>query len=307
MASSVFGLIFREWTISVESSSCSRVLLRTAMSAPFEAFSSRKCNCITDSGAQERTRFPWSHKMMSAHTVGTLDPATIEAYTVWLRAFDRRKRERYVSKEFEGFIKAGCNRDDLNWALFSVPFNFDKKCKLPKKIKRFFRAVDAILPRIDKLRKQLDILIELPLENSTALATFVAAWGQILPSLNIPRQLKQIRHTSKTLSDLYVWLDAIRAIRIDNPTSSALATSAYEILLFEYVTRATTETISREQISLQMEVACEAYGIEGRSYSVLAATRRYGRFRRDFPKEFKEIGLSTPRHKAFNTPLVLGG
>ena len=226
---------------------------------------------------------------MSANTIGTLDPETLHAYRIWLRAFDRRKRERDVSMEFVQFIEAGCDREDLNWALFSVPFNFKTKLKSPKKIKRFFHAVDAILPNIAELRKKLDILIELPLENSTALAAFVTAWGLILPSLNIPQQLKEIRHTSTSLSALYVWLDAIRAIRIDNPTSSALATSAYEILLLEYVTKATTRAISYEQISTQMEVACEAFGIEGRSYSNEAVTRRCGRFKRDCRKEFKEI------------------
>jgi hypothetical protein len=192
--------------------------------------------------------------------------------------------------EFAQFIEAGCDQDDLKWALFSVSFNFETKLKLPKEIKRFFHRVDAILPHIEKIRKELDILIELPAGNSTALATFVTAWGQILPSLNIQQQLKQIHQTSQALSVLYIWLDAIRAIRIDNPTSSALATSAYEILLLEYVTRATTGTISHEQISSQMEVACEAYGITGRSYSGEAVTRRLGRFRRDFPREFREIG-----------------
>ena len=44
------SLIFRNRAASVESRRCSKVLLRAIISAPFEAFSSRKCNCITDSG-----------------------------------------------------------------------------------------------------------------------------------------------------------------------------------------------------------------------------------------------------------------
>jgi hypothetical protein len=96
------------------------------------------------------------------------------------------------------------------------------------------------------------------------------------------------------LSELELLLKAIRALKVNTLQLAATAASATEVLLIEYVRKATRSRSPIEettyQLSSDVKLAMKAYGIQGRQYKKEETwARRYRRFKKADPRKFRMI------------------
>lgn len=239
---------------------------------------------------KDRTRFSVFHVMTSLDPLAYPNPAELDEFRSWRKAFERLKRgQPNLEQSFSRFIEAGCDQDELEWALYWVPLshrsNVDwKSGQMQEEIKDFFALVDKILPKIAKLRTALDTLLTGPSPKRPVIDAYASFLDHLFPDLDIWQRRNEIRPIPRMLYELYILLMVIRELKGNLPTAAAI-----EALLIEYVRKATAGKLSLAQISSQMELACEAYGTEERKCTEEAVIKRYKRFKRADRKEFETI------------------
>jgi hypothetical protein len=65
-----------------------------------------------------------------------------------------------LQKRFSAFIEAGCDKDDLERALWWVVLNQQvSKSAMPAEMRDFFKLVKTLLPQLDELRPNLETLL----------------------------------------------------------------------------------------------------------------------------------------------------
>src|SRR5450759_3928232 len=159
--------------------------------------------------------------MMSAHTLANLDSVTLRDFRAWRRVFERQRREQPdLAESFSRFIKAGCDQDDLEWALFWVALNLRLSKERPEEIeeiKLFFVLVDKILPKIVDVRTHLDSLLTWPSQKDSppGFYLYLSLLHQLVPHLITPQRRDQIRRIPGVLSELELLLKAIRAFKVN--------------------------------------------------------------------------------------------
>ena len=241
-----------------------------------------------------------------------LPPPRIDQFPTWRRAFERKMRERpSLQKRFSGLIKAGCDKDDLERALWWVVLNLHiSKSTTPAEMRDFFALAEALLPQLEELRPNLDTLLDWRSQNKPApgFDVLLELLNELFPHLRIPPQRTRILTIPRLINHLCVLLKSTRGIfKVDTRQLPAHAATVPEVLLFEYVKRATRSTAEMDedmdQIREFQEVAFEAYGVkglhgrvirlrqgrevevlEGREYEGQSWARRYRRFKKADPK-----------------------
>jgi hypothetical protein len=206
-----------------------------------------------------------------------------------------------LQESFSWLIKAGCNSDDLERALFWVVVNFHLSAgTAPKEIKDFFVLVDGILPKLQELRPTLDALLNWRSQNKPVpgFDLYLDLLDYLFPHLHVSQQRNRILPIPELLNHLDILLTAIQAAyKTDARQVAAHAATVPEVLLIEYVrhsTRSTSQEI--EEITFQLrepqELAFEAYGmpgLQGRKYNAETWARRYRRFKEADPKMLEII------------------
>src|ERR1700758_5584714 len=100
--------------------------------------------------------------MVSDRTPSKVPPPTsIDQFPTWRRAFERKMRERTsLQKRFSELIEAGCDRDDLEKALWWVVLMFHiGESATPTEILDFFTLAETLLPQLEKLKPNLEALL----------------------------------------------------------------------------------------------------------------------------------------------------
>jgi hypothetical protein len=210
-------------------------------------------------------------------------------------------RERpSLQKRFSGLIKAGCDKDDLERALWWVVLNLHiSKSTTPAEMRDFFALAEALLPQLEELRPNLDTLLDWRSQNKPApgFDVLLELLNELFPHLRIPPQRTRILTIPRLINHLCVLLKSTRGIfKVDTRQLPAHAATVPEVLLFEYVKRATHSAAREDEIMHQIvefqELAFEAYGMEGlheRVYEGQSWGRRYRRFKREHRKMQKVI------------------
>lgn len=216
-----------------------------------------------------------------------------------------------LQKHFSGLIKAGCDKDDLERALWWVVLNLHiSKSTTPAEIRDFFTLAEVLLPQLEELSPELDILLDWHSQNKPApgFDVLLELLNELFPHLRIPQQRTRILTIPRLINHLCVLLKSTRDIfKIETRQLAAHAATVPEVLLFEYVKRATGSTAEMDedmdQIREFQELAFKAYGMEGlhgrvirlrqgrevevivgREYEGQSWARRYRRFKKADPK-----------------------
>jgi hypothetical protein len=251
--------------------------------------------------------------MVSDRIPSNVPPApSIDLFPIWRPIFERKMRERPgLQKRFFKLIEAGCDKDDLERALWWVVLNFHiSKSATPKEMHDFFALAEQLLPQLEKLRPNLEILLNWRSQNKLApgFDILLEFLDHLFPHLRIPQQRSRILTIPGLLDHLDALIKAVLGIyKIDTRTIAAHAASVPEVLLFEYLKRATPSTAEEEildQIGEFVELAFEAYWVKGlhervhklregrevevidkgREYEAQSWGRRYRRFKETDPE-----------------------
>ena len=215
-------------------------------------------------------------------------------FLTWQRDFERKMGEQPdLQERFSGFIKAGCDKDDLEKALWWVVVNLHiSKSATPTEMRDFFTLAETLLPQLEKLRPNLETLLNWRSQGkpTPGFDLFLGFLDELFPHLVIAQQRSRILPIPELLDHLYVLLRAIHdTYKMDPRTVAAHAATVPEILLFEYFKRATHNTAEMEEIMEQIsefqELAFEAYGVK----------RLYGRV----PRLRKGVEVRVPRGRAY--------
>src|ERR1019366_2566376 len=103
-------------------------------------------------------------------------PPSIDQFPTWRRAFERKLRERPLTdrahavdqdaarddsleKSFSRLIEAGCDKDDLERALWWVVLNVHfSQSTVTTEIRDFLALAETLLPQLEELRPNLELL-----------------------------------------------------------------------------------------------------------------------------------------------------
>ena len=205
-------------------------------------------------------------------------------------------RERpSLQKRFSKLIEAGCDKDDLEKALWWVVLMFHiGESATPTEILDFFILAETLLPQLEKMKPNLEALLDWRSQRKLApgFDLLLGLVDYLFPHIRITQQRSRILTIPELLNHLCVLLKTIRvAFKIDIKKIVAHAASVPEVVLFEYVKRATHGTAETDEIMDQIgefqRLAFEAYGVEGlygRVYEGQTWVRRYRRFKVADPK-----------------------
>ncbi len=236
---------------------------------------------------------------------------SVDQFPAWRRAFERKMREQPgLQKRFSAFIEAGCDKNDLERALWWVVLHQQvSKSATPAEMRDFFKLVRTLLPQLDELRPNLEALLNWRSQRkpTPGFDLFLGFLEKLFPHLVIAQQRSRILTIPELLNHLHVLLKATHAYKMNTLTVAAHAVTVPEVLLFEYFKRATHSTDEMDEIMHQIrkfqELAFEAYGVEGihgrgvrqpersevkmfqgRVYEGQSWARRYRHFKKKDPK-----------------------
>jgi hypothetical protein len=234
-----------------------------------------------------------------------------ERFLTWQRDFERKMRESpELQERFSGFIRAGCDKDDLEKSLWWVVVHLHiSKGATPKEIRDFFNLSDKVLRQLEKLRPNLETLLNWRSQRAPdpGFDLYLRLLHHLFPHLAITELRSRMLSIPELLEHLGVLLRAIHGLyKIDPRVIAAHAATVPEVLLVEYFKRATHGTDDEdtmEKIRELQELAFEAYGVKrlygrvlkrrkgvevtlprGRSYDEESWARRYRHFKENDPK-----------------------
>ncbi|MFZ1919566.1 MAG: hypothetical protein WAU58_18485 [Terriglobales bacterium] len=221
--------------------------------------------------------------MVSGRNSSRVPPPNIEDFYIWRRAFQRGLRERSSLQNcFSELIKAGCDKDDLEEALWWLVLNVHfSQSTVRTEIRDYLALLETLLPQLEELRPNLEMLLNTRPQNK------LEFFDRFSLQREFPKQRRLILRIPKLIDDLYDVLKEIHdRFKVHRSTLAALPASVAEVLLFEYVKRATHGTAEVDNIMDQIhrfqKLAFVAYGMEGlhrRVYEGASWARRYRRFK----------------------------
>jgi hypothetical protein len=214
---------------------------------------------------------------MSDHTLSRLQPSTLKRFAQWHRDFEKQKRIPHVLRAFVNLTKGqvGCEKEELNWALFYAAMSLET-LEEPERFRDFFLLLDDVLIKILDLADALVALLDLPPRSGAGLGGHLALFG------DAEKAAKFILKFPPELAVLYRLLDRIREIGATPRTYGPYIAALAENLLWVYVQKATKPKPSIRQVSVLLEAACLAYGLEegGRDFGEEAFGKRLGQIGR---------------------------
>ena len=180
-------------------------------------------------------------------------------------------------------IKEHCDPEDLAWMLYRAIDNIDSANEFPKPMLAYMEARASVLRNINCLKAEFKQWMNVQFDG-------VQLWFLLAklsnPDVGADRELFAlflvlIDKIEERLNELNEMPRRVKPLRSEHASQG-------EVWLQAYVESA-TKKLFRPEVSVLLEVAAQAYGLEGGVFTEDAVSRRYGRYRKHHPKTFAKL------------------
>ena len=231
-------------------------------------------------GQNKRTRSAEDQQKVSV-TVESLDRDLRLGFIKWLPRFQTRIENSPGAAQAWDTLLEGCNEQDLEWAFYWAVDVIDTGTYVPN-LKEFNGKSADLLRRMRTLRPLLKDVMD-------AKVAGVPFWYAYFGLLGFSR--KDAFRFRKFWAD-FTWFEEKLALctgTTKGPRKRPKLRLALPGELLHCYVREGTGRPHHEEVSVLLEIAAKAYGLDVRIFSQGAIEKRYKRFCRDHPQKVKEL------------------